>query len=100
MVRMGPAVKRAIVAIPDDGWETIHYTDAIIDETTGVLVSRAEVAETWFTAFSSRKKSERIPGRLVMRRISDLTPKATQGQLPLFGQSGFPAFFTTAAPAP
>lgn len=98
-VRMDPAVKRAIAAIPDDAWETIHYTDAIFDETTGALVSSAEVAETRFTAFSSRKKAERIPGRLVVRRIPELNPKATQGQATLFDQHRFHAFFTTTDPA-
>lgn len=97
-VPMDPAVKRAIAAIPDDAWETIHYTDAIFDETSGVLVSSAEVAETAFTAFSSRKKSERIPGRLVVRRIPELNPKATAGQGTLFDQYRFHAFFTTVDP--
>jgi hypothetical protein len=67
--RMDPAVKRAIAAIPDDAWTTIEYTDAIRDEATGKWISAAEVAEVAFTAFSSRRLSERIEGRLVVRRI-------------------------------
>lgn len=98
-VRMDPAVKRAIAAIPDDAWETIHYTDAILDEATGALVSSTQVAETAFTAFSSRKKSERIPGRLVVRRIPELNPKAPAGQGTLLDQYRFHAFFTTTDPA-
>lgn len=98
-VRMDPAVKRAIAAIPDAAWETIHYTDAILDETTGVLVSSAQVAETAFTAFSSRKKAERLPGRLVVRRIPELNPQASAGQGTLFDQYRFHAFFTTTDPA-
>ena len=39
-------------------------------------ISPAEVAETGFTAFTSRKKAEQVPGRLVVRRIPDLNPKA------------------------
>jgi hypothetical protein len=66
-VRMDPAVKRAIASIPQDGWTTIEYTDAVYHEATGTWTSRAEVAEVPFTAFSSRKKAEQIPGRLVVR---------------------------------
>ncbi len=43
--RMDPAVKRAIATIPDDGWETIKYPDAIYDEDTERWISKAEVAE-------------------------------------------------------
>lgn len=46
-VRMDPAVKRAIATIPETAWETIHYTDAILDEATGVLVSSAEESRNW-----------------------------------------------------
>ena len=63
-----------------------------------MLVFSAEVAETAFTAFSSRKKSERVPGRLVVRRIPDLNPKTPQGQATLFDQYRFHAFFTTVDP--
>lgn len=98
-VRMDPAVKRAIATIPEDAWETIHYTDAIFDGATGVLVSSAEVAEIDFTAFTSRKKAERIPGRLVVRRIPELNPKAAAGQGTLFDEHRFHAFFTTTDPA-
>jgi hypothetical protein len=48
--------------------------DAIRDEATGPWISKAEVAEVPFTAFRSRKKAERVDGRLVVRRIPDLNP--------------------------
>lgn len=64
-----------------------------------MLVSSAEVAEVAETAFSSRKKSEQVPGRLVVRRIPELNPKDTAGQGTLFDQYRFHAFFTTAAHA-
>jgi DDE family transposase len=95
-VRMDPAVKKAIAAIPADAWEKIKYTNAIIDEETGKWVSDAEVAETVFTAFTSKKKAERITGRLVVRRIPELNPKAGEGQPTLFDTHRFHAFFTTA----
>ena len=93
--RMDPAVKRAIGVIADDAWETINYTNAILDETTGKWVSVAEVAEVPFTAFSSRKKAERIQGRLIVRRIPELNPKEAVGQPTLFDTHRFHAFFTT-----
>lgn len=93
--RMDPAVKRAIASITDDAWTTIHYTDAIRDEITGTWISSAEVAEVPFTAFSSRKKSEHITGRLVVRRIPELNGFAGAGQPTLFDTHRFHAFFTT-----
>ena len=93
--RMDPAVKRAIGTIADDAWTTIQYTDAIRDEATGTWISSAEVAEVAFTAFSSRKISERITGRLVVRRIPELNAFDGNGQPTLFDTHRFHAFFTT-----
>src|SRR3954463_13658578 len=74
-VRMDPAVKRAIAAIDEDAWTTIKYTDAIYDQTTGSWISKAQVAEIPFTAFTSKKKADQIPGRLIVRRIPELHPR-------------------------
>ena len=52
---------------------------AVFDEPSGRWISRAEVAEIGFTAFTSRKK-EQVPGRLVVRRIPELNPKTVAGQ--------------------
>jgi hypothetical protein len=64
-------------------------------------ISRAEVAEVPFTAFSAQKKSEQLPGRLVVRRIPDFNAEAHKaaGQDTLFDTWRFHAFFTTADPA-
>jgi Transposase DDE domain group 1 len=97
-IRMNPQVKAAIAAIAEAAWTTIEYPDAVYDEATGGWVSRAEVAETPFTAFTSKKRSEQIPGRLVVRRIPDLNPRAQTGQNPLFDTWRFHAFFTTTDP--
>jgi len=94
-VRMDPAVKRAIASIAPDAWATIKYTDAIFDQTTGTWTSKAQVAEVPFTAFTSKKKADQVPGRLVVRRIPDLAPKAGDGQGTLFETWRFHAFFTT-----
>jgi hypothetical protein len=96
-VRMNPAVKAAIATIGDDAWDGIEYPEAIYDEATGTWTSKAEVAEVAFTAFTSRKKAERIPGRLVVRRIPELNPKDTN-QPTLFDTHRFHAFFTTVDP--
>ncbi|HAM27015.1 IS1380 family transposase [Lacisediminihabitans sp.] len=93
--RMDPAVKRTIATITENAWTTIQYTDAIRDETTGQWISSAEVAEVAFTAFSSRKKAERIEGRLVVRRIPELNGFEGDGQPTLFDTHRFHAFFTT-----
>jgi hypothetical protein len=94
-VRLDPKVKAAIAAIGDDAWTPIEYTDAIFDELSGRWISRAEVAEIGFTAFSSRKTAEQIPGRLVVRRIPDLNPSKDTAQGALFDTWRFHAFFTT-----
>jgi Transposase DDE domain group 1 len=97
-VRMDPKVKAAIAAIDDHAWQSIEYTDAVFDEATGRWISRAEVAEIDFTAFATQKKAERVPGRLVVRRIPDLNPEAKDGQETFFDTWRFHAFFTTTDP--
>ena len=94
-VRMDPAVKRAITTIGEDAWTTIKYTDAIYDEATGTWVSKAQIAEIPFTAFTSKKKADQITGRLVVRRIPELNPRTSDGQDTLFDTWRFHAFFTT-----
>ena len=99
-VRMDPAVKKAITTIDENAWTTIEYTDAILDETTGTWISRAEVAEVPFTAFASAKRSERVAGRLVVRRIPDLNAERNKaaGEDTLFDTWRFHALVTTADP--
>src|SRR4051794_18037324 len=95
-VRMDKAVKAAIASIDEHAWTTIEYPDAVFDQTTGRWISRAEVAEINFTAFSGQKKADQVPGRLVVRRIPDLN--AVPGQGTLFETWRFHAFFTTTDP--
>lgn len=97
-VRMIPNIKAAIASIAEDAWTTIDYTDAIRDESTGELISRAEVAEVPFTAFASAKKTDQVPGRLVVRRIPDFNAPADPRQASLFELWRFHAFFTTTDP--
>lgn len=99
-VRMDKAVKKTIATIPEGAWTTIEYTDAIYDEQTDQWISRAEVAEIDFTAFAAQKKSDQVPGRLVVRRIPDFNAEKHKaaGQDSLFDVWRFHAFFTTADP--
>ncbi len=96
-VRMDPKVKKAIATIGEDAWTPIEYTDAVFDEASGTWVSRAEVAEVPFTAFTSKKLTEQVAGRLVVRRIPDLNAEKNKaaGQGTLFDTWRFHAFFTT-----
>jgi hypothetical protein len=91
--RQDPAVKRAIATIPETAWTPIQYTDAIFDETTRTWISKAEVAEVPFTAFTSRAKKDHIAGRLVVRRIPELNKKDLKHPT-LFDTHRFHAFFT------
>ncbi len=94
-VRLDKRIKTAIATIGDDAWTAIEYTDAVFDEPTSTWVSRAEVAEIEFTAFTSKKKADQVAGRLVVRRIPDLNPAGKDGQDTLFDTWRFHAFFTT-----
>lgn len=79
-VRMDKRVKAAIGMISDDSWTGIEYPEAIYDEDSGAWISKAEVAEIPFTAFTSKKKALQTTGRLVVRRIPELneTKRALQ----------------------
>jgi hypothetical protein len=98
---MNPSVKRAVLAIPDSAWQQITYPTAVPDPGTGELISGAEVAEIpAYTAFASRKKSERVTARLIVRRVRDLAKPATVGeQGELFPVWRYHPFFTD-NPAP
>jgi hypothetical protein len=100
-VRLDPKVKAAIATIGEHSWTPIEYTDAIFDEASGTWLSHAEVAEVPFTAFTSKKATDQVPGRLVVRRIPDLNAEKnkTAGQGTLFDTWRFHAFFTTTDPA-
>lgn len=96
-VRMNPSIRHAIESISGDAWTPIEYPGSTRDKETGLLISRAEVAEVPYTAFTS-KKGQQITGRLVVRRIPELGPTALREQPTLFDTWRFHAFFT-AVPA-
>jgi Transposase DDE domain group 1 len=91
--RLDPAVKAAIAAIPEDAWTAIKYPRAIWDDQLRCWVSDAEIAETGYTAFASRK-GQAVTARLVVRRVRDLNPQAGQGQGELFRAWRYHPVFT------
>ena len=92
-VAMNPHVRAAIAAIPEDTWTPIQYPRAIWDDQLRAWVSDAEVAETEYTAFTS-KKGGAITARLIVRRVKDLNRKAAAGQDELFDVWRHHAVFT------
>jgi hypothetical protein len=92
-VQMNPHVQTAIAAIAKDAWTPIRYPRAIWDDQLGCWVSDAEVAETEYTAFTS-KKGQAITARLIVRRVKDLNRKAGEGQDELFTVWRYHAVFT------
>jgi Transposase DDE domain group 1 len=71
-VRMDSAVTKAISGIAESAWTPIKYPNAIWDEDEERFISDAEVPEVSFTALTSRRKSEHVHGRLIVRRVKRL----------------------------
>ena len=79
--RMDPKVKTAITAIPDDAWTSIEYPNAVWDEPEQRWISDAQVAEVPYVAFTGRRKSQHVPCRLIVRRVTRLQPLASDGSV-------------------
>src|SRR5580692_10695735 len=92
-VPMNAGVRAAIAAIPEETWTAIKYPHAIWDDQLRCWVSDAEVAETRYTAFAS-KKGQAVTARLVVRRVRDLNKQAGAGQDELFQVWRYHAVFT------
>jgi hypothetical protein len=92
-VPMNVSIRAAIAAISEDAWTAIRYPRAIWDDQLDAWISDAEVAETQYTAFAS-KKGQAVTARLVVRRVRDLNKKAAEGQDELFPVWRYHAVFT------
>jgi hypothetical protein len=97
--RMNPQVVAAIGRIGDsaDAWTAISYPNAVWDDHEQRWISDAEVAEVPFTCFTSRRKTDHITCRLVVRRVKRLndaahTSHGVQGEL--FATYRYHAFVT------
>jgi hypothetical protein len=91
-VPMNSSVRAAIAAIPEENWTAIKYPQAVWDDQLDCWISDAEVAETGYTAFAS-KKSKAVTARLIVRRVRDQN-KAAAGQGELFRVWRHHAVFT------
>ena len=91
--RHDAAVVAAIVSIPERAWTPISYPEAIWDEAEQRWVSDAEVAETGYTAFTSRRVDRHVTARLIVRRVRRLN--TTPGQDELVPGYRYHAVFTT-----
>jgi hypothetical protein len=88
------AIRTAITAIPEHAWTAIKYPQAIWDDQLSCWVSDAEVAQTQYTAFTSKKDKElHVTARLIVRRVRDKA-KAAPGQGELFPAWRYHAVFT------
>jgi hypothetical protein len=85
--RMDPGVTKAIAAIPEQAWTPIRYPHAIWDETTGTWISDAQVAETWYTAFTSTRTP--VQTRLIIRRVKELHPTSQDPLIQAWRYHGF-----------
>ena len=79
--RHDPAVVAAIGSIPEHAWTPIRYPEAIWDEAEKRWVSDAEVAETGYTAFTSRRIDRHVTARLIVRRVRRLNTTPGQDEL-------------------
>jgi hypothetical protein len=92
-VPMNASIRAAIAAIGDDAWTPIRYPQAVWDDQLGCWISDAEVAETGYTAFAS-KKGQAVTARLIVRRVRDQNDKAAEGMDELFPVWRYHAVFT------
>ena len=74
---------------------SIKYPTAIYDQDEQRWISDAQVAETTYTAFTSKARKHRVTARLIVRRVKRLNPKtAPPGQDELFSVYRYHAVFT------
>jgi DDE family transposase len=79
-VNMDSKIAAAIAAIGEDAWTPIRYPRAIWDDQLACWVSDAQVAETEYTAFTS-KNGQAVTARLIVRRVRDQNKRAGQDEL-------------------
>src|SRR5690348_12254340 len=96
--RLTPAVVKPITSIDERSWVAIRYPNAIWDEDEQRWVSDAEVAETVLTAFTGRRRRDRVTARLIVRRVRRLNPATVAaGQTEAFAVYRYHAVFTDSA---
>jgi hypothetical protein len=83
-VPVNSSIRAAIAAIPEGARTAIKYPQAVWDDQLDCRISDAEVAETGYTAFTSKKKGQAVAARLIVRRVRDQNKKAAEGMDELF----------------
>lgn len=91
-VRVDSKVRKAIDTIPDDAWVEIEYPQPVWDDDQQRFISRAQIAETEYTAFEGTP--EAVTARLIVRRIPDLNKTQVDAQGELFTVWRYHAAFT------
>jgi hypothetical protein len=92
-IRIDKKARRAIEAIPADAWIEIKYPHPIWDDDQQRFVSRAQIAETTYTAFDKPAR-DAVTARLIVRRIPDLNKTTVDAQGELFPVWRYHAAFT------
>jgi hypothetical protein len=92
-IRIDKKVRRAIETIPADAWIEITYPEPVWDDEQQRFVSRAQIAETSYTAFD-RPAPDAVTARLIVRRIPDLNKTTVDDQGELFPVWRYHAAFT------
>jgi hypothetical protein len=91
-MRMDAKVRDAIDAIPAEEWVEIEYPQPVWDDDQQRFISRAQIAETTYTAFEGTKDA--TTARLIARRIPDLNKTKVDAQGELFPVWRYHAAFT------
>jgi hypothetical protein len=91
-IRVDKKVRRTIETIPSDAWIEIAYPQPVWDDEQQRFISRAQIAETRYTAFENTPDA--VTARLIVRRIPDLNKTAVNAQGELFPVWRYHAAFT------
>ena len=89
---MDAKIRKAIDEIPADAWVEIEYPQPVWDDEQQRFISRAQIAETTYTAFEDTP--EAVTARLIARRIPDLNKTRVDDQGELFTVWRYHAAFT------
>jgi hypothetical protein len=89
---MDAKIRKAIDAIPAQAWVEIEYPQPVWDDEQQRFISRAQIAETTYTAFEGTPDA--VTARLIARRIPDLNKTRADDQGELFTVWRYHAAFT------
>jgi hypothetical protein len=92
-MRVDAKARKAIEAIPDDAWVEIEYPHPVWDDEQQRFISRAQIAETTYTAFEDSRRHA-VTARLIARRVPDLNKTQVDAQGDLFPLWRYHAAFT------